>query len=86
MYFREALEADAPPRIHQHICVSLAWLEEDPAVVEELLERSCSGDNGDYGFYSAARLADATGSIELRDYYVARLREVNPKMAERFDE
>lgn len=85
-YFREALEADAPPRIHKHICVSLAWLEDDPGVAEKLLERACAGDDYDYGLYSAARLADATGSIELRDHYVARLRKVNPKMAEPFDE
>ena len=84
-YFREGLEADAPPRIHKNICAQLAWLEDDPRVIEKLLERACAGDDYDYALFIAARLADVTGSVELRDHYVERLRKVNPEMAGAFD-
>ncbi|GAF81571.1 unnamed protein product, partial [marine sediment metagenome] len=96
VYLREAYEGyvNASGRLHRwhderiaSTAMHLAWLEDDPEVAVRLLEKACAVESPFQTgrVVQAARLAAVTGSEELRDYYVERLRKVNPEMARAFD-
>lgn len=81
----ESLDAPLSPGIHRHACARLAWLEEDPEKAARLLELSCQEDEYGSWLSNAIRLSRVTGSTELADHYLARLRAENPKLAKYFD-
>ena len=71
-YLREAAQHKQNGFWRNVSMARLAWLEEDPRVVERLLEESCADDDW-FALRNATELTEVTGSEQLRDYYAARL-------------
>ncbi|MFP6584990.1 MAG: hypothetical protein VCD00_20830 [Candidatus Hydrogenedentota bacterium] len=63
--------------------LALAYLEEDPRVVEKLLYQSCEEDHLSH-LAHAVEFCDKVGSDTLRDYYVRRLFAAYPEEAAEF--
>ncbi len=80
IYLRHALAVRSDPE--SHICMWLAWLENDPTVATLLLEEACTNDyifGTTYYLERAMRLAAITGSDELHAYYIEAISQVASK-------
>lgn len=66
-------------------CLTLAYLEDDPRVVEKLLYQSCEGNYLSH-LSRAVEFCDKVGSDALREYYVRRLYAAYPEEAADFME
>jgi hypothetical protein len=95
-YLYEAV--DAPIGLKGDAASKLAWLERDPEKATRLIEMSCSegwltGSLNDLQvrvlterLENAVDLARATGSDASADYYLQRLRRIDPERARAYDQ
>jgi len=80
-YYREALNHPLYPYKRVWCLSRLAWYEDDPEVASALVAASCATDEPNF-LSEAVRISSLTGSVQARDHYLARLRELRPAQAE----
>ena len=79
-YYSEAFEMRPDP----HIAAYLAWMEDDPELVERYLEIAVSGES--WANWVAHDLARVTGSSELATYFLERIQELKDPKEEKTQE
>jgi len=84
-FYRKALDYPIWPRIRQVSLVRLAWMEDDPLVADRLLGLALPEKVSTRALYDATDLAWRTGSDDLFENYLERLRVENPEIASQFD-